>query len=94
MIVGEFGYNHNDGQNNLGCKADHRIIMATCKRLGYGFMPWSWTGNNRENAWLDLVDSRDWKTPTQWGREVIEGECGIRQTALPACVFEEDITKE
>ena len=94
LIVGEFGYNHNDGQNNLGCKADHRIIMATCKRLGYGFMPWSWTGNNRENAWLDLVDSRDWKTPTQWGREVIEGECGIRQTALPACVFEEDITKE
>lgn len=23
-------------------------------RLGYGYMPWSWTGNNQENKWLDL----------------------------------------
>ena len=88
LIVGEFGYNYSDGRNNLGCKVDHRIVLKTCRNLGYGFMPWSWTGNNQENAWLDLVDSRDWKTPTQWGREVIEGECGIRQTARTAKVFE------
>jgi len=87
LIVGEFGYNHNDGKNNLGCKADHLTIMKTCQRLGYGFMPWSWTGNNKDNAWLDMVDSRDWKTMTQWGREVIDGINGIRQTALPAKVF-------
>lgn len=89
LIVGEFGYNSNDGKNNLKCKTDHRTIMSMCKQLGYGFMPWSWTGNNRENAWLDIVDSRDWKTPTWWGREVIDGECGIRQTAIPAKVFED-----
>jgi mannan endo-1,4-beta-mannosidase len=87
LIVGEFGYNHNDGHNNLKCKADHRLILSTCHRLGYGFMPWSWTGNNQENAWLDMVDSRDWKTPTQWGLEVIDGEYGIRQTARTAGVF-------
>lgn len=89
LIVGEFGYNSNDGKNNLKCKTDHRTIMSMCKQLGYGFMPWSWTGNNRENAWLDIVDSRDWKTPTWWGREVIDGECGIRQTAIPAKVIED-----
>ena len=57
--------------------------MTTCKQLGYGFIPWSWTGNNKENAWLDIVDSRDWKNPTWWGREVIDGECGIRKLPLP-----------
>lgn len=87
LIVGEFGYNYNDGQNNLTCKADHCVIMKTCQGLGYGFMPWSWTGNNRENAWLDMVDSSDWRTPTWWGREIIDGEYGIRQTARIASVF-------
>jgi len=87
LIVGEFGYNYHDGQNNLKCKADHRTILATCQNLGYGFMPWSWTGNNKENVWLDMVERRDWKTPTQWGREVIDGTFGIRQTAQPSHVF-------
>ena len=48
------------------------------------------TGNNHENAWLDMVDSKDWKTPTWWGREVIEGTDGIRQTAIRAKVFEDE----
>ena len=90
LIVGEFGYNYDNGHNNLRCKADHRQILATCHLLGYGFMPWSWTGNNHENAWLDMVDSKDWKTPTWWGREVIEGAYGIRQTAIRAKVFENE----
>ena len=93
LIVGEFGYNYDNGNNNLKCKTDHRTIMKTCKQLGYGFMPWSWTGNNKENAWLDIVDHRDWKTPTQWGNEVIDGENGIRQTAVTANVFAEDCKK-
>ena len=92
LIVGEFGYNSDDGRNNLRCQTDHRTIMATCRQLGYGFMPWSWTGNNKENAWLDIVDSRDWKTPTWWGHEVIDGEWGIRRTAIPAKVFDEQPT--
>ena len=48
------------------------------------------TGNNHENAWLDMVDNKDWKTPTWWGREVIEGTDGIRQTAIRAKVFEDE----
>ena len=94
LIVGEFGYNYNDGKNNLGCKADHRTILKTCHQLDYGFMPWSWTGNNQENAWLDMVDHRDWKTPTAWGTDVIDGAYGIRQTAIPTKVFENDKARE
>lgn len=88
LIVGEFGYNYADGNNNLGCKADHRVILQTCDKLKYGYMPWSWTGNNSENAWLDIVDSKDWKTPTEWGRMVIGGEYGITATARKARVFQ------
>ena len=36
LIVGEFGYNYNNGQNNLTCTADHRTIMKTCQGLGAG----------------------------------------------------------
>jgi mannan endo-1,4-beta-mannosidase len=87
LIVGEFGYNFNDGKNNLGCKVDHKTILETCHELGYGFMPWSWTGNNKENAWLDLSDHKNWKTLTWWGKEVFEGSHGITQTAKRASVF-------
>ena len=87
VIVGEFGYNSNDGNNNLGCKADHQVILETCNKLKYGYMPWSWTGNNTENQWLDLVSPDDWKTPTWWGREVISGPGGITKTAKRSKVF-------
>ncbi|MCR5715033.1 MAG: glycoside hydrolase family 5 protein [Bacteroidales bacterium] len=87
LIVGEFGYNFREGRNNLGCRVDYAAILESCNQLGLGFMPWSWTGNNEENAWLDLVDSRDWKTPTAWGASVLLGPGGIAQTAQTARVF-------
>lgn len=87
LIVGEFGYNYANGNNNLGCKADHTMILETCNKLDYGFMPWSWTGNNKENKWLDLVESTDWKTLTWWGQQVISGKGGITETAKKASVF-------
>ncbi len=87
LIVGEFGYNSRNGDNNLGCKADHTVILSTCTELGYGYMPWSWTGNNAENAWLDMVNSSDWKTLTWWGKEVVDTPMGIRATAKKASVF-------
>lgn len=87
LIVGEFGYNSDNGKNNLHCKADHTVILETCNKLDYGFMPWSWTGNNKENKWLDLVESSDWKTLTWWGEQVISGKGGITQTAKKASVF-------
>lgn len=87
IIVGEFGYNYDEGNNNLTCRADHQMILSTCNKLDYGFMPWSWTGNNKENQWLDLVEPDDWKTLTWWGQQVITGEGGITETAKKASVF-------
>lgn len=87
IIVGEFGYNYNDGGNNLGCKVDHKTILNTCNELEYGYIPWSWTGNNKENQWLDLVDPSDWKTLTWWGQQVITGQGGITETAKKATVY-------
>ena len=87
LIVGEFGYNYDEGRNNLKCKADHTVILEVCNQLGYGYMPWSWTGNNKENQWLDLVEPNDWKTLTWWGKQVINGKGGITETARKASVF-------
>jgi len=71
IIVGEFGYNYNNGNNNLGCKVDALYLMQTCRNLGIGFIAWSWTGNNSENAWLDMTSPSDWKTLTYWGKMVV-----------------------
>ena len=87
LIVGEFGYNYNDGNNNLNCKVDHAEILATCKRLNMGYLAWSWTGNNEENNWLDLAEYNDWKTLSTWGREVFNAPNGIVQTAKKASIF-------
>lgn len=90
LVVGEFGYNYDSGNNNLSCAVNHRTIIRTCQELGYGYMPWSWTGNNKENAWLDLTSFKDWKTFTWWGKEVFEGEDGIIQTSEKSSVFVEE----
>jgi mannan endo-1,4-beta-mannosidase len=84
LIVGEFGYNYDGGNNNLKCKADHTVILRKCQELGYGYMPWSWAGNDKKNAWLDLSD---WKNLTWWGKEVFLGKNGICETAKKASVF-------
>lgn len=87
LIVGEFGYNFQDGQNNLGCMVNHLAILDMCSQLEYGILPWSWTGNSGGNEWLDLVKIEDWKSLTWWGKEVFEGEKGIKNNARKATVF-------
>jgi len=87
LIVGEFGYNFDNGNNNLECKVDHYKIITKCNELGYGLIPWSWSGNDQKNAWLNITKPEDWKTPTWWGKEVLEGAEGIVNTANKASVF-------
>lgn len=87
IIVGEFGYDYNEGCNNLECRVNDSVVVSTCNRLGIGFMPWSWSGNNAANAWLDIV--KDWGNFTDWGQRVIMGNGGIKQTAKPCSVFSE-----
>jgi mannan endo-1,4-beta-mannosidase len=87
LIIGEFGYNYNEGKNNLKCVVDHTAILRKCQELGIGYIPWSWTGNNEANKWLDLAEYEDWKTLTWWGKEIFESENGITRTAKKATVF-------
>jgi mannan endo-1,4-beta-mannosidase len=87
LIVGEFGYNYNNGKNNLGCKVDHSTIMVKCNELGYGFLAWSWSGNNKENSWLDLANSKNWNDLNWWGKEIFESKEGISKNAKKSSLF-------
>ena len=69
IMVGEFGYNYNNGSNNLSCSVDAVHLMTECKSLGIGFLPWSWGGNDSSNSWLDMTGS-DWTTLNTWGNLV------------------------
>ncbi|WP_282039261.1 cellulase family glycosylhydrolase [Saccharicrinis aurantiacus] len=88
IIIGEFGYNFQNGINNLACKVNHLKILETCNRLGYGYIAWSWTGNNEDNAWLNLVDPNDWQTLSYWGDQVFNSEFGIANTSVKASIFD------
>lgn len=87
FIVGEFGYNYNNGENNLKCTVDHKTILSKCNELGIGYISWSWTGNNEINTWLDLANNEDWETLSWWGKEIFESENGISKTAEKASIF-------
>jgi mannan endo-1,4-beta-mannosidase len=80
IMIGEFGYNYNNGSNNLSCKVDAPYVVSTCKSKGIGYIGWSWHGNNSENAWLDMTS--DWKTLNSWGNTVKGG--GTVITPRPA----------
>ena len=66
LMVGEFGYNYNNGNNNLGCSVDASYLISACKSYGYGFVPWSWSGNDSSNSWLDMTSN--FGSYTTWGQ--------------------------
>jgi len=86
MVIGEFGWNFNNGNNNLGCKVDHRALMNFATQYGYGTIAWSLKGNNSDNAWLDLTTN--WITQTSpWGVDVFNYANGIMNRAKVATIF-------
>jgi mannan endo-1,4-beta-mannosidase len=88
LVVGEFGYDYSSGENNLGCRVDAPFLLRKCDENGIGYLPWSWTGNNEQNQWLDMVSPNDWETLTPWGELVLCGEHGIYKTARTCSIFE------
>ncbi|HEY8463295.1 MAG TPA: cellulase family glycosylhydrolase [Bacillota bacterium] len=70
LLIGEFGYNANNGNNSLNCKVDAADLIATCNELGIGYLAWSWCGNNPDLAWLDLTNN--WDELTDWGQLVVQ----------------------
>ena len=82
VCVGEFGYNHSDGD------VDEGYIMDYCDREGIGWMGWSWKGNGGGVEYLDL--SFDWEgtqLSPEWGEVLVNGAKGIKATAKTCTVF-------
>lgn len=81
LIVGEFGPDH------AGEPVDEQTILAHTKATGTGYLGWSWSGNGAKVADLDMVIKYDAANLSPWGRQLIDGEGGLRQTAKPAAIF-------
>jgi mannan endo-1,4-beta-mannosidase len=84
FVIGEFGCTHGS-QKPVACEA----IMAEASRgeRQYGYIGWSFSGNDSSLQDLDIVESRDWSTLTAWGRTLINNPSGIKATAREACFF-------
>lgn len=83
LLIGEFGWNFNNGNNNLGCRVDHRALLNFAAQNGVGTLAWSLNGNNAENAWLDLTTN--WTTPrSPWGVDIFNN---IASRARVASIF-------
>lgn len=85
LLIGEFGYNYNSGNNNLGCTVDALSLMQWAQQFGIGYVAWSTAGNDGPNAWLDLMTN--WSGTTSWGNTVWYSQHGISNTATKASVF-------
>jgi mannan endo-1,4-beta-mannosidase len=85
LLIGEFGYNYDNGNNNLGCKVDALALMQWAQQFGIGYVAWSTAGNDGPNAWLDLMTN--WSGTTAWGNTVWYSQNGIANTAHRASVF-------
>ena len=82
VCVGEFGYNHSDGD------VDEEYIMEYCDANSIGWMGWSWKGNGGGVEYLDL--SYDWEgtqLSPDWGEKVVNGPKGIKATSKTCSVF-------
>jgi mannan endo-1,4-beta-mannosidase len=81
LIIGEFGPDH------AGEPVDEATIMRLSAERQIGWLAWSWSGNSRKVADLDMVQGFDAARLSPWGQRVIDGPDGLRQTARPAEVF-------
>ncbi|MFF0153972.1 cellulase family glycosylhydrolase [Micromonospora sp. NPDC005203] len=81
IVVGEFGFNHSDGD------PDEDTILAYSQANGIGWLGWSWSGNGGGVEYLDLATNFNPASLTTWGQRLFNGANGIRQTAREASVF-------
>lgn len=82
IVVGEFGYNHTDGD------VDEQYIMEYCTENSIGYIAWSWKGNGGGVEYLDISEEWDGsKLSSDWGEPLINGENGIKATSKLCTVF-------
>ena len=83
VVVGEFGYNHSDGD------VDEGYIMQYCTENEIGYLGWSWKGNGGGVEYLDLALEWDGSAlSADWGEVLINGENGIAATSKKCSVFD------
>lgn len=82
VIVGEFGYNHSDGD------VDEASIMKYCTENNVGYLGWSWKGNGSPVEYLDIALDWEGKTLSEdWGEVLINGPNGIKETSKICSIF-------
>lgn len=81
LVIGEFGADHK------GAAVDEDAIMAGSQQFGFGYLGWSWSGNNAETKSLDITNNFNVNSLSTWGNRLINGANGIKQTAKVASIF-------
>lgn len=81
-IIGEFGWKHSDGD------VDEETIMSYTTEKGIGYMAWSWKGNSGGVEYLDLTNDWEGHDLTDWGKEVVSGKNGLKETSHICSVYE------
>ena len=81
LTIGEFGFKHTNGD------VDEYTIMQYSQQKGVGYMGWSWKGNGDTWKYLDLANSFDGSSLSDWGNTLFYGDNGISKTAKTCTVF-------
>ena len=81
VVIGEFGCRHTNGD------VDEYTIMSYCKEKKAGYIGWSWKGNGSDWIYLDLANTWDGSSLTEWGKTLIYDTNGIKNTSKICSVY-------
>jgi mannan endo-1,4-beta-mannosidase len=81
LVVGEFGNMHRYGN------PDEDAIMAYAQADRVGYLGWSWSGNDSDVGYLDMVNNFDPSSRTLWGNRFITGPNGLSTTSREASIY-------
>ena len=82
FMIGEFGYNHQNGQNNLSCVVDANAVMRFSRDKNIGYIAWEWFGDDDANKWLDMSSQDNNFDLTAWGKQIIYSpDIGVKATS-------------
>lgn len=81
ILIGEFSGEHQWGD------PDEDAIMAYAEARELGYFGWSWSGNDKQFSYLDLVNDFDAGKLTAWGRRFISGPNGLTTDTREATIY-------
>lgn len=88
LIIGEFAHKHGNGGH---LNVVYGEIVRVAKNKGIGYIAWSWSGNTQnattQLGYLDITKNFNPNKLTAWGKMIINGKNGIKQTSKQASVY-------